>query len=373
VSSKALFAALVSVYLILLACTARFSAEGAPEAGSLERVALFSQSSYNRGFRPMKKPRAGRAAQPRARAEETRETYQKIDRTDSGYSVEYGFRNFNGDPLVVKAELPAEGVAQAIQEFGYKKEDFEKLDRWYEVQQKEAIASSKREFFSGKVQAKSQAELDRKMAQIKTKNAQIQKDLDATLASLKTEYQRRRVETYEKAGFRFQSENVVEADIPALAKRNVPRVRPVAEAFAAAAGERRYGAEDLVGAVTAMVQTSIEYSIPDMETGTKVVGGAWPPPKTLVMGKGDCDTKTALIASILKGWPNLKLVGLEIPEHYLMAVHRVPRRGETFIERDGLPYVMIESAGPAWLPPGRVGEFTMKYIQSGKQFRIQPM
>lgn len=367
-----LFAAALPVYLFLLACTARYATPGLPGPGPLEGVALFSQGSFAQGFRPMKKPRP-QAAQPAPAAREKEVPYQSIERTDAGYSVEYGFRNFNGDPLVVKADLPSETVAEAIHEFGYKREDFEKLDKWYETQQKEAIAFAKKEFYSGKVEAKSQAELNRKMADIKARNAQVQKDLDATLASLKTEYHRRRVETYEKAGFRFQSENVVEADIPALAKRNVPRVRPVAEAFSRIAGERRYGADDLVGAVTAMVQTAIDYSIPDMEQGTKVVGGAWPPPKTLVMGKGDCDTKTALIASILKGWPNLKLVGLEIPEHYLMAVHRVPRRGETFIERDGLPYVMIESAGPAWLPPGRVGEHTLRYIESGKQFRIQPM
>jgi hypothetical protein len=360
-----------AAYLFLLACTAHFSSLTPPQSDALERVALFSQGSYRQGFRPMKRREQPGGAQPAAQARE--ETYQQIDRTDAGYSLEYGFRNFNGDPLAVKAELPSEGVAEAIGEFGYKKEDFEKLDSWYATQQKEAIASAKKEFFAGKVEARDQGELNRKMAEIKARNARIQKDLDATLASIKVEYHRRREETYAKAGFRFQSANVVEVDIPALAKRNVPRVRPIAEAFARIAESRGYAAEDLVGAVTAMVQTSLKYEIPESESGTRVVGGAWPPPKTLVMGKGDCDTKTALIASILKGWPNLKMVGLEIPEHYLMAVHRVPRRGETFIERDGLPYVMIESAGPAWLPPGRVGDFTLRYIESGKQFRIQPM
>ena len=128
-----------------------------------------------------------------------------------------------------------------------------------------------------------------------------------------------------------------------------------------------------MGAVSAMVQTALRYEIPADRAGTKVTGGVLPPPKTLVLGQGDCDTKTALLASVLKNWPNLKMVGLEIPGHYLMAVHRIPRKGEVFIEYEGLPFVMIESAGPAWLAPGTVGDATRTYLESGNEFRIQPM
>ncbi|HVE13871.1 MAG TPA: hypothetical protein VNI01_10790, partial [Elusimicrobiota bacterium] len=102
-------------------------------------------------------------------------------------------------------------------------------------------------------------------------------------------------------------------------------------------------------------------------------GGVLPPLKALVMGQGDCDTKSAVIASVLKNWPNLRMVGLEIPDHYLMAVHRIPRRGEAYVEFQGLPYVMIEAAGPAWLAPGSVGEYTENFIQSGKDFQIQQL
>jgi hypothetical protein len=34
---------------------------------------------------------------------------------------------------------------------------------------------------------------------------------------------------------------------------------------------------------------------------------------------------------------------------------------------------MIESAGPAWLPPGVVGDQTQAYLNSGQDFRIQPI
>jgi len=150
-------------------------------------------------------------------------------------------------------------------------------------------------------------------------------------------------------------------------------MRPVAQAFSGISDRRGYDAEDLVGSVTAMVQTSMRYEIPATEEGSRVIAGVLPPPKSLVMGQGDCDTKTAVISSILLNWPNIRMVGLAIPGHYLMAIHRIPRSGEVFIEYEGIPYVMIESAGPAWLPPGQVGDDTMAYLQSGRNFRIQPI
>lgn len=122
-----------------------------------------------------------------------------------------------------------------------------------------------------------------------------------------------------------------------------------------------------------MVQTAMRYEVPETREGDRVIGGVLPPMKALVMGQGDCDTKTGVLASILANWPNLKMVGLAIPGHYLMAVHRIPRSGDVFIEYEGIPYVMIESAGPAWLPPGKVGDFTETYLNAGNDFRIQKL
>ncbi len=298
---------------------------------------------------------------------------QKIETDGEGYSLEYGFRNFNGDKLRVEAELSEEAVADSVREFGFRKSDLDKLDKWYQQSQREAIAASQRDSFSGKVEAEDQAELDRKLRELKARNAQVQKRLEETLAGLAAEYRKRRVALYSDAGFRFKNEGVVQADIPAMVRRNASRVAPVSKSFAAMAEEREYGVEELVGAVSAMVQTALRYEIPADRAGTKVTGGVIPPPKTLVLGQGDCDTKTALLASVLRNWPNLKMVGLEIPGHYLMAVHRIPRKGEVFIEYEGLPFVMIESAGPAWLAPGTVGDATRTYLESGNEFRIQPM
>jgi hypothetical protein len=89
-----------------------------------------------------------------------------------------------------------------------------------------------------------------------------------------------------------------------------------------------------------------------------------------VRGWGDCDTKTGLLASILSNWPGMKLVGVSVPGHYLMGVLRIPDKRDVFVEYDGLQYVLVEPAGPAWLPPGSVSDFTTNLLQSPEGYHI---
>jgi len=348
----------VPVYLFLAAMTWTFEPREARASDGF--------SSFRRFEHPQNRKRSRRrtaAAQVPSRS---------IKRTQAGYSLSYGFKNYNGHILKVNAVLGSEVVAQAIREYGFKQSDFDKLDRWYDRQRKKAVGTANQRFIKGKVQAKNQRELQQKLDFINGHNAKVQRELDQQLNKLSKQYRKGRRDIYAKSGFKYKSANVVEADIPGMVKRNRRRVRPVAKSFAGIAQKKRYGTDELVGAVTAMVQTAVRYEIPDRDEGSRTIAGVMPPPKTLVLGQGDCDTKTALIGSILANWPNVKMVGLAIPGHYLMAYHRIPRRGDIFIEYKGLPYVMIESAGPAWLPPGQVGGLAKDFLRSGKDFRIQP-
>lgn len=296
---------------------------------------------------------------------------QRIVRTGDSYSVQYGFRNFNQDDLTVEVSMPAREVEASVAEFGFSPAALKALDAWYQQAQKSAIDQAQRRMYVGKVTAPTQAELEGRLAEIRRVNAAIQARLDEQLGALASEYRRRRLKVYADAGFKVQGKHTLTADVPGLVRRNAGRMNPAASAFAGLAEEREYGLEDLVGAVAAMAQTALRYELPGAWAGEKVVGGILPPPKSFVMGQGDCDTKTALMGSILVNWPNLKLVGLAIPDHYLLAVHRIPARGEVYVEFEGLPYVMIEPAGPAWLPPGKVGRFTEEYLELDKLFAIQ--
>ncbi|HOI42166.1 MAG TPA: hypothetical protein PK523_04400, partial [Elusimicrobiales bacterium] len=101
-------------------------------------------------------------------------------------------------------------------------------------------------------------------------------------------------------------------------------------------------------------------------------GGILPPAKAMLGGWGDCDTKTGVAGAILGSWSGMRLVGVSVPGHYLMAIRRLPGKGDVFVRHKGLEYVLIEPAGPAWLEPGRVGRTTMALLEGREGYRIEP-
>jgi hypothetical protein len=192
------------------------------------------------------------------------------------------------------------------------------------------------------------------------------------MANLKAERDRKVRDYLASRGFKLLNKNTVEADVPQMVKRSVSYLAPVAQALDGVAARKNYDAETLVGAATAMVQTAILYKIPpELENG-RHTGGILPPVMTIVRGWGDCDTKTALLGSVLSNWPEIRMVGIVTPDHYLMGILRMPRSGDAFVEYQGQRYVLIEPAGPAWLPPGTVGVDTMPKLQASEGFRIDP-
>jgi hypothetical protein len=199
-----------------------------------------------------------------------------------------------------------------------------------------------------------------------------QSQIDSAMANLQAQHDHKIHDYLAARGFKLQSANVVEADVPAMVKRSVAALKPVALALDSLSVRKGYDSETLVGAATAMVQTALFYKVPPNLEGGKHTGGILPPVMSMVRGWGDCDTKTGVLASILSNWPHVRIVGISVPDHYLMAILRLPAKGDAFVEWQGLRYVLVEPAGPAWLPPGQVGEDTMPMLQAAEGFRVEP-
>ncbi len=163
-------------------------------------------------------------------------------------------------------------------------------------------------------------------------------------------------------------------DVPQVVQRNQLRVQPVAHALRALAARHGRDRQWAADAALALVQTGLDYRKPSMwEDGRKILG-FYPPPVALERGYGDCDTKSALLAAILKNIdPSLRIIGVHIPGHYLLGVARTPRADEAFIEHEGRTYVLIEPSGPAKLRPGRVARKTEVALNRMEGVRIDPM
>ncbi len=274
-----------------------------------------------------------------------RDATQKIKKSDSGYVAEYGFRNFNDDQLTTRFEIAKDLYSGYEAEWGYKESDLVALKAAHEAARKQALADA-------------------------MKKGKTQQQLNDALAMLKTQYEKNKKEYLSARGFRLLADGVVEVDMPELIRKHASRVVALSKLFDEISIARKYGGGDTIGAVTSMVQTAVMYKVPPNVVDGVHTGGLWPPEETLVKGWGDCDTKTGLLASILANFPGIKTIGLSLPDHYAMGVRRIPVKGDVFVEFEGQPYVLIEAAGPAWLPPGAISEGTQRLLESKEGYKV---
>jgi hypothetical protein len=273
--------------------------------------------------------------------------FQRIEERNGQIFAEYGCRNFNNDPLRASYTISSRELAAYKQGYGFSQSELDALAQW----QKKALDDAYRNA---------------------VQNHLTQEELNRMGAAVKADYRAKHRSLLVSRGFAVLAGNVLTADIPAVARRNVKGLRSFAAALGATADHKGYDSGETIEAALSLVQTAFLYDSVPMVINGRQTGGIYPPLETVVRGKGDCDTKSALLASILLNWSHMKLVGVGVPEHYLMGVLRNPGKGDAFVEYEGLRYVLMEPSGPAWLPPGAVGPVTTALLNSGSAIAIEP-
>lgn len=274
-------------------------------------------------------------------------TYQRIANAGAMHSAEYGFENFNRDRLRITYRIPDDVYHQYNAGYGYFPADIKALQDWHQNARQGVY-------------------------EVALKTGKDQAQLNSALSAIDREYDQKLHAYLASKGFRLEPGNVTRIDMPLIVRHNAVALKPVSQVFDRVASERRYMTLDIVGAGLSFVQTAIHYKEPDDVYKGKHTGGILPPVTTVVLGWGDCDTKTALLASILSNWGQMRMIGLFLPGHYLMGALLIPEHGDVYVEYRGLKYVLLEPAGPAWLPPGRVGEETMAKLNSPDGYKIDP-
>lgn len=274
---------------------------------------------------------------------------QRLRQAGDRLSATYSFRNFVNDRVTVEFSLSKPVYEKYDASFGYYKKDLAGFDAWLNTARQGAYKYA-------------------------VANHKSQAQLNAALAGLDRERERKIQEYMTEHGFRILPGHVVSVDVPGVVKKNAPILNSIARAIDQIANQQGYDSSGIIGTGASLVQTAMIYRQPsDVEPDGKHNGGILPPAAALLKGWGDCDTKTALLASILANWPQMRMVGVAVPDHYLMAVLRIPDKGDAFVEYNGLQYVLIEPAGPAWLPPGHVADTTIALLESSEGHRIDPL
>jgi hypothetical protein len=274
-------------------------------------------------------------------------TWQKIEKLPEIRKASYGFVDFKQDRITLSYQVPEAEFQRYNSAYGYLPGDVTALQRWRD----NATQSSYRlAVASGKSQAQ----------------------VNAAAAAIQKEYLQKLRDYLQSRGFLLEPGGVTRIDMPAVVRRNGPLAKPIAQVFDRFATSHGYQSMDIVGAVLSFAQTAVEYKEPADVYKGKHTGGILPPITTVVLGWGDCDTKTGMTASILSNWDQMRMVGISVPGHYLMGVLQIPDKGDLFVEYQGLQYILLEPAGPGWFPPGQVAEETVAQLNAADGYKMYP-
>ncbi len=112
---------------------------------------------------------------------------------------------------------------------------------------------------------------------------------------------------------------------------------------------------------------SIPYDPLETANGQRGVGFLMPA-QVLAQNRGDCDSKSTLLMSLLKVlYPDLPQAIVYVPDHAFLAVSLSRRIGnEETIRIDGQPFIPLEVTGPAEIPPGIAGDKSQLYIRNNQ-------
>ena len=252
--------------------------------------------------------------------------------TDDGrYRVNTRFRNFDGEHLNLDFTLASAASHASLQEFGV---SVAELDALLDACRRHKDCD--------------QAEFDRQT----------------------TRYYRERALRLDRRAGEMPRLSV---DVARVVQRNRERVKPVAVALRRLAREQGRDTAWTVEAAMALVQNGLLYRQPETWKGERKILGFYPPPLALTSGYGDCDTKSALLAAILQNLTATPIVGVKIPQHYLLALAGTPRAEQAYIVHEGRAFVLVEAAGPAMRLPGHVAPKTMAALAKPASLRIDPM
>jgi len=162
--------------------------------------------------------------------------------------------------------------------------------------------------------------------------------------------------------------NDVIPDYSRLAARFVPTLRPAAEALAAQLPSAP--PRDRLALALAFLQ-SIPY---DTVAASRPGNGYVVPTALLAQNKGDCDTKSVAMASLLATLlPGVASAVVLIPGHALLGVALPVEPGERGLRFEGRDYLLVEPVGPALLPAGHVSERTRAALAQPTTVTVLPV
>lgn len=163
--------------------------------------------------------------------------------------------------------------------------------------------------------------------------------------------------------------DVLRPDYRRIARNAANYLEPLARAIAARSAP---AARARIGLALAFLQT-IPYDRLDDRNLANGTGFAVPA-QLLHLNRGDCDSKATALAALLEHLaPAHDTAMILLPGHAVLGIDLPPRPGERTIEVNGRSYVLMEPAGPAVLPIGRVSRASRRLLADGQVLSVVAM
>tara|TARA_B110000908_G_C10232745_1_gene441516 strand:- start:904 stop:1860 length:957 start_codon:yes stop_codon:yes gene_type:complete len=99
--------------------------------------------------------------------------------------------------------------------------------------------------------------------------------------------------------------------------------------------------------------------------------GYLPPLSVIANNQGDCDSKTVLMASLVRSLlPDVKMTMVFLPNHALLGIAVPFRKNRQTLNINGMDYLLMEPTGPAKIPLGEISNRSAQHI-AGNMYSLE--
>lgn len=165
---------------------------------------------------------------------------------------------------------------------------------------------------------------------------------------------------YHKHFYLKNEDDKIWPDYARIADDYRDKLKPVSDAFVGKT--MRYEFRDRVNLILSFFQSIPYDTLQDRNTSNG--SGFATPIELLTQNRGDCDTKTAAFASILRTmYYRIPMIMVFIPGHAFVGLATPPQPGDETLKVKGRTYVLSEPVGPAIMPLGTLGPNSAKKLR----------
>lgn len=160
-------------------------------------------------------------------------------------------------------------------------------------------------------------------------------------------------------------------DYADIQMRNTRRVADLSRSLEAHASRMAADPRQRLEIFLRFVQ-GLPYAMPPQTDGLRTIHTFWTPPEVAIKGRGDCDSKTILFATLWSREHPDQLIAVYTPEHLFLGVRGFHARSsrETVWRVGGIDYLLCETTGFGWRP-GEIPRRNARWVKRGKAHAVQ--